>query len=120
MTGNCNEQPCHHPNQREPAALPSLRAAYVAPLRAAARLSGVSGRTGVLTMSTDPTTPLSAGERRLRETLDRARAAVAKLDPVWVAAVQAWLKPVTDSCHRPRACDEAQTCVGGCVYGNRH
>ena len=56
----------------------------------------------------------------MRATLDSATPAVAKMDPAGVAMAREALRPSVDPCHRPRACDEAQTCVGGCVWGNRH
>jgi len=57
---------------------------------------------------------------RLRATLDRASAEVASW-PRWqrdfYKRALASLHGHPDPCHRPDACDEAQTCVGGCVYG---
>lgn len=53
----------------------------------------------------------------LERDCQRAVAAVAR----WPKWKQDWYQvPSADPCHRRRACDEAQTCVGGCVYGNRH
>ncbi len=58
----------------------------------------------------------------LERTIQRAKVEVAAM-PKWKRDwYDAWLAELKrpDPCHRRRACNEAQTCVGGCVYGNRH
>ncbi len=50
----------------------------------------------------------------LQRELDRAREEIAR-GPKWL---REWRLPPEekDPCRCPRRCDEAQTCVGGCVY----
>jgi hypothetical protein len=57
----------------------------------------------------------------LRGAIERAQRTVASW-PQWEQDYYraALAQPEPDPCTRKRACDEAQTCVGGCAYGNRH
>ncbi len=55
----------------------------------------------------------------LTKQLERTRREVAS----WPAGKREAMRiepPRPDPCHRKAQCREAQTCVGGCVYGNRH
>lgn len=56
----------------------------------------------------------------LQKQIDAATAKVAAW-PEWKRERfrQAFAPPAPDPCKRRRACDEAQTCVGGCVYDRR-
>ena len=55
----------------------------------------------------------------LREEIEAAAAEIAR-QPKWLQELsRAWVRSINakrDPCRCPRRCDEAQTCVGGCVY----